>query len=255
MRVEGQLLQQEPSGTIGYSESSVLANQWIAGQFFVTSHTEGATAVGAIDAFARLFERVRLTTTYKFGRLNLADELADRLICEFGATTGVSTVYGSSDFSATTEPSRSVNDEVKTSDQVSEIISWLGLTNDQLSQITGIGRSTLFYWRRSGSAPRATNARNIDRLHSLASLLVKRFGIKGAQSWLHNGPSRPWDYLIEGEIASVEDLARGALFGQNGRNYAVSPTIGADDLPPAAAPGKSSLVRSSRRPKKGRLER
>jgi hypothetical protein len=181
--------------------------------------------------------------------------LADRLTCDFGAITGVSTVYGSSDFSNTTELSGSVNDEVATSDQVNDIISWLGLTNDQLSQITGIGRSTLFYWRHSGSAPRAVNARNIDRLHSLASLLVKRFGIKGAQSWLHNGPSKPWDYLIDGDIASVEDLARTALFSQNGRNYAASPTIGADDLPPAAAPGKTSLVRSSRRPRRGRLER
>jgi hypothetical protein len=255
MQVTGQLLEQAPNNTIGYSEPSISANQWIARQFYAPLHTEGIGVARALDSFACLFDNVRLAPVYKFERLSRADELADLMECGLPTATDASAEYMLHDLALMTALGRSSKSDLGVADQVREIISWLGITHDELSQITGIGRSTLFYWQRNEGAPRAANARNINRLHALASLLVKRFGVKGAQSWIQNGPDRPWDYLIASDIASVEDLVRSTLFDQRGRNYAVRPTIGGEDLPPIAAPSKASLVRSSRRPRRGRLER
>ncbi len=254
MYVRGQLLQQAPSNTVGYSEPSISANRWAVQQFYTPLRTENIGENLISNLLPGLFEAVRPITVYKFEHLSRADELADLLYCGSPIATGAPTTHIPYELSQTPPPIP-IESDIDASGQVREIISWLDITYDELSQITGIGRSTLFHWQHTEGAPRVANARNIARIHALASLLVKRFGVKGAQSWLQSGPDRPWEYLIAGDIASVEDLLRSTLFGQRSRNFAVRPTVGGEDLPPIVPPVKGSLVRSSRRPRRGRLKR
>ncbi len=215
MEIQGQLLQEAPNNTVGYSECSVWADRWVEDQFLVPNITGTQSTTLPHDLFGMLFERVRFAPVYRFKYFNRADELANLI--------------------------------------TSTLTSWLGITYDELAQIVGVGRSTLFHWRRGEGPPRASNTRNISRLHALASLLVKRFGVKGAQSWLQAGPDRAWDYLIAGDIASVEERLRSKFFNQDGRNFAPTPTIGdEDDLPPLVMPQKAQTRRAKRPARRGR---
>ncbi len=220
MEIQGQLLQEAPNNTVGYSECSVWADRWVEDQFLVPNITGTQSTTLPHDLFGMLFERVRFAPVYRFSWL---------------------------------EPSEIALEDLSIDAQLQDTTSWLGITYDELAQIVGVGRSTLFHWRRGEGPPRASNTRNISRLHALASLLVKRFGVKGAQSWLQAGPDRAWDYLIAGDIASVEERLRSKFFNQDGRNFAPTPTIGdEDDLPPLVMPQKAQTRRAKRPARRGR---
>jgi hypothetical protein len=102
--------------------------------------------------------------------------------------------------------------------------------------------------------PRERNARQFLRVHSIASLLVKRFGVDGARKWLYSGVPEPWSLLLAGQIDRVESLARAKLFGQPGAHpSAVQPVMEEIDLPVRSA-DERPLRRASRRPTRGRLD-
>ncbi len=252
MEIQGQLLQEAPNNTVGYSECSVWADRWVEDQFLVPNITGTQSTTLPHDLFGMLFERVRFAPVYRFKYFNRADELANLITSTLPHATGpvAMEVLRRSSW---LEPSEIALEDLSIDAQLQDTTSWLGITYDELAQIVGVGRSTLFHWRRGEGPPRASNTRNISRLHALASLLVKRFGVKGAQSWLQAGPDRAWDYLIAGDIASVEERLRSKFFNQDGRNFAPTPTIGdEDDLPPLVMPQKAQTRRAKRPARRGR---
>jgi hypothetical protein len=136
-----------------------------------------------------------------------------------------------------------------------QLTTWLGITYDQLSDMTGVSRAAFFYWRRPGAAPRAENVRQVERLYALVSLLVKRFGVQGARSWLHSGEHPLWSQLLEGNLEAAERTARSQLFRQ--KSVVSSGELPLDEvyldlpsLPPEQRPGPR---RGRRQPTRGRL--
>lgn len=97
---------------------------------------------------------------------------------------------------------------------IRHLLDWLHITYDELAEMTGVSRSALFYWRKTGVTPRANSVRQVMRLYSLAALLVRRFGKDGARRWLHSDGQNAWKSLKLGEIEQAEDVIRRRLFGQ-----------------------------------------
>jgi hypothetical protein len=133
-----------------------------------------------------------------------------------------------------------------------QLIDWLGITYQQLAGVTGISRSAFFHWRNATVTPRGSKLRPLLRVHSLVSLLVKRFGVDGARRWLHsNGDS--WNRLLDGDIDGVEHDVRLALLGKPDaslrRLRSIVEEVEIDVSGHAARP----LRRSSRSATKGRL--
>jgi hypothetical protein len=261
--VSGQLRQEAANHTLGYSEPSRWADDW-ARQFASRAYASTVPSAGALtctSSSTNIFgnvgvevELVRMLPIFRFEYSSLAEQLAGVLSCLAPDPTGypqIDEVYSPTSFS---EPAG--RQDASADALVRDIIDWLDVTYEELSQISGVGRSTLFHWRNTEGSPRAANNRNIYRVHALASLLVKRFGAAGTQSWLQAGPNRPWDYLIRSDLESVEAMLRSDLFGRRGKNFAARPGIGDEvDLPPLTGPGVPKPLRAKRRPKRGRLGR
>lgn len=134
---------------------------------------------------------------------------------------------------------------------VDEIRNWLNLTYDEISQMSGVSRSSIFNWKDQGRIPRATSVRSIQRLHSIAQLVVLRFGLDGAMRWLHAGNSKPYDRLMAADIDGLEDDLRSSLFRQPDLVPEEMNSIGRPDtieLTGEAKPPK----RSSRTPRRSR---
>jgi hypothetical protein len=252
MLVNGQLLREAANQTLGYSEPSRWADAW-AHQLVVYDLTSSSSPASYLGITDNQVELIRPVPVFRFEYYSLAERLANSWSHNLPAPTGYSEIgelYSPG-------PLGEVAEEDSPADAlVRDVIDWLNITYEELSQITGIGRSTLFYWRKKEGSPRVVNNRNIYRIHALASLLVKRFGVAGAQSWLQTGPDRPWDFLIDGDVESVETLLRSTLFGQRDKNFASRTGIADEiDLPPLAKPRAAAPLRAKRRPRRGRLER
>jgi hypothetical protein len=89
-----------------------------------------------------------------------------------------------------------------------QLREWLGVTFDQLSDMTGIGRSTFHSWRHSEGSPRPSTVRGLWRLFSLSHALQARLGPVVAAGWLRQGTPSPLDLLLDGRLDEVEALAR-----------------------------------------------
>lgn len=136
----------------------------------------------------------------------------------------------------------------------SQVCDWLGITYGQLATITGISRASFFNWREPGFSPRPNNVQRIQRLHATISLLVRRFGVRGARTWLHSGDTPVWDLLMTGDMVAAENEIRSRLFiqpaSQNKDNELplgeVSLDIPAADAKSARAPRRSGRQPSRR---------
>lgn len=137
---------------------------------------------------------------------------------------------------------------------VEELISWLDVTYEQLAHMVGVSRGAFFYWRQSGVNPRPSNSRPILRLHSVISLLVRRFGREGAQAWLHSGPQPVWELLNRGDLDSVERAVRGSIMAQP-EPLTPGPKVqeeGYIDVPSGTSTARAPR-KARRRPTKGRV--
>ncbi|WP_406730400.1 hypothetical protein [Streptomyces sp. NBC_01794] len=137
---------------------------------------------------------------------------------------------------------------------VDDLILWLDITYEQLSQMVGVSRGTFFYWRQSGVNPRPNNSRPILRLHAILSLLIQRFGQDGARAWLHSDAERTWEALSRGDLDSVEMAVRRSIMTQpepltTGRKLELDEQV---DVPSGAVTSKAPR-KASRRPTKGRV--
>jgi transcriptional regulator with XRE-family HTH domain len=130
--------------------------------------------------------------------------------------------------------------------------SELGLTIDEVARATGIGYSTLHYWRRTGAEPRRSTVRNLWRLHSVGSSIVRMLGHDEALGWLQAGAPSPYQCLLAGDIDRVEDLLSRWLFDQPAlrqREPAVSieDELLPDEPPETMPPARLSVRRPARR--------
>ncbi len=73
---------------------------------------------------------------------------------------------------------------------------WLGVGLGEIATSAGIGRGTVYAWRRRGSAPRPGTVRSVMRLHGLVSAAVKAVGIDTARAWFHAGNPSPLAELL-----------------------------------------------------------
>jgi hypothetical protein len=217
-----------------------------------TRPTEFLSATSTVDWLMRAASRFDLTlsrdrNSLMFGYFSQADALTSSLqASEFAFVT----------VTAALRDALGHEDQLGHPDAVAltrQLTTWLGITYDQLSDITGVSRAAFFYWRRPGAAPRAENVRQVERLYAITSLLVKRFGVKGARSWLHSGQHPLWDQLLAGDLTAVESAVRAQLFRQTstrGSNELPLDEVYLDlpSLPQAAEPR-----RARRQPTRGRL--
>jgi hypothetical protein len=138
-----------------------------------------------------------------------------------------------------------------------QLCAWLGVTYEQLADMTGVSRASLFNFRHSGATHRPSSTQPVQRLYALTSLLVRRFGAHGARIWLHAGADPVWNYLIRGDLSGVEDRIRGELFHQQavaGRRNEITFDEEPLALFPAGTGSQRAPRRARRQPTRRRLE-
>jgi hypothetical protein len=142
-------------------------------------------------------------------------------------------------------------------DAAQELRSWLGVTFDDLSAMTGIGESTMHSWRKLPVVPRPSKVAPLWRLFTLARALQARLGPEGATVWLRSGDPSPLRLLVEGRLSLVEEEARESVLRP--APVAENPFMSASmderisAVMPRVSPRPAGSVRSARRPvRKGR---
>jgi hypothetical protein len=216
--------------------------------------TEFLSAVSKVDWLRRASERFELVLSSDrnlsaFVYFSQADALTSPLrLSELAYATVTATVRNAIDHE---EEYAGPNITALTK----QLTTWLGATYDQLADMTGVSRAAFFYWRRPGATPRADNVRQVERLYAVVSLLIKRFGVQGARSWLYSGEPPRWDQLLAGNLTAVEGAARSQLFHQNA--ITSSNELPLDevylDLPSQPHEQRPGLRRAKRKPTRGRL--
>jgi len=155
--------------------------------------------------------------------------------------------------SVVTPQTTRVNDPVAA---VDDLLEWMQITHDELSAMTGIGRTTFFYWKKKGAAPHPKTMRPLWRLHSLGEGVVRALGEGGAARWFNSGSPSPRELLMAGDTDAAENLAHRLLFQQPSFRESRFAALGEEDLqrePSQAQPGTRTVRRASRRPVRRRL--
>lgn len=134
-----------------------------------------------------------------------------------------------------------------------DLASWLGINDEDVAEIIGVGRTTLYSWKR-GVPPRRsrTAIRKLYQFHAIVRSLRDRLGAQQLRAWVNSSSPRPMELLEQGSLDDFERLADRIVFP---RDEMPAQSIGAAEPPPAPvemptaadAPKKrSSRVRSSR---------
>jgi hypothetical protein len=209
----------------------------------------GGLSRDVLERFESAFSGVLCEMVLRLVAAEDADWLSDKVSNSSPPPTGM-WIDGTEPFSPEQEKSHRSPRPRKLID---ELLEWLDVTYDELSIMTGVGRSTLFNWQRGKVEARASSARQLLRVHSLISLLTKRFGVRGAKGFLHSENSKLWEALLRGDIATVEERVHARLFGQPVPPDSDERTIGyeAEVLPPVRR--GTPVRRASRGSTRGRL--
>jgi len=93
-----------------------------------------------------------------------------------------------------------------------QLLDWIGITHAELAEITGIGRTTFFYWRRTGATPQLRTLRPLWRVYSLAQAVQGALGRRGAQRWFNAGAPTPRELLLAGDFDEAELRAHRVVF-------------------------------------------
>jgi len=140
----------------------------------------------------------------------------------------------------------------------SEVAQWLtqtlGITYDQLAQMTGIGRTTFFAWSRRRAQPRASTMDRLLRLHTLVRVVVEKLGPEEAASWFRRGAPSPLSLLLGQKWDGAEEAVASLVF----RDLPFQPEGRAGYRPDERldldiAPSKRPLRRSDRPVRRMRL--
>jgi hypothetical protein len=249
MTSKGQLLQ-EPSS---YTAIESLAPEWIKDWGRPTIHTDIVPTQAVFEYFAevirsfdRSFYRQGPIPILRLAYCSAADELADR-VQPYGAWRS----YTPAEVVDTVDV-KAEEPQAPPSEMVNHLLDWLHVTYDELAEMTGVSRSALFYWRKTGASPRAGNVRQVLRLYSFVSLLVRRFGKEGARRWLHSDGQTAWDSLTRGDVEQAEDIARKQLFGLKSHPSRGSRTLSEEADFSGGIGASAPMKRATRRPKRGR---
>jgi hypothetical protein len=249
MTVKGQL-QHEPSS---YTAIESLAPEWIKHWMGPVNHTDIIPSqpiqtffAEVIRAFERSFNRQQDVEVLRLTYCSAADRLADLDPSQlpFPRQTPIE--------AAERLAPKLEDDALPPSALINHLLEWLRVTYDELAEMTGISRSALFYWRKTGATPRAGNIRQVLRLYSLASVLVRRFGKDGARRWLHSDGQGAWQCLKRGDIDQAEELVRSKLFGQKSHPSRGSRALSEEVDFSSGIGANAPIKRATRRPKRGR---
>lgn len=107
------------------------------------------------------------------------------------------------------------------SEQLERLKSSLGISYEELAQVLGTDRKTVYRWLADETFPQAHNRDRLDALEALVDRLDDSFKTpEGAATWLHSksgyfGGLRPIDALLRGRIdavnAALEALGSGVF--------------------------------------------
>jgi hypothetical protein len=89
-----------------------------------------------------------------------------------------------------------------------------GISYAELSEITGVGRTTLFSWRNENVRPRAATTRLFWRVVALVDALGRQLSNEELRGWLRAGSPSPLDLLSDGRVEKAERLAQ-RIISQN----------------------------------------
>jgi hypothetical protein len=96
----------------------------------------------------------------------------------------------------------------------------LRLTFDEIHEITGIARTTLFYWKGGETVPRPAKLTPLLRLYALARALLGHFREpEEAAAWLRAGNPSPLQLLKRGDFDKVEDAVAALVFAESTVGY------------------------------------
>lgn len=95
------------------------------------------------------------------------------------------------------------------SEQLAHLIASLDITYDELAQVLGTDRKTIYRWLAEESFPQAHNRARLDELEVLVDRLDESFQTRaGSAAWMlarsgYFGDLRPIDALLRGRIDAV----------------------------------------------------
>lgn len=95
------------------------------------------------------------------------------------------------------------------SEELDKLLVLLGISVDQLAEILGAERSTVYAWLSADDFPQPGQERQrLESVFALSTALNEAFEGDGAASWLHSASgyfkgARPLDVLLQGDITSV----------------------------------------------------
>lgn len=88
----------------------------------------------------------------------------------------------------------------------------LPITDDELADIVGVGRTTPYKWMREGTAPKPKTLRHIMRLDAIVRGLRAFYGADQLNEWLVVGVPPPLQMLRNGAIDAFERRSHAAIF-------------------------------------------
>lgn len=236
-----------------YTAIESLTPEWIKHWMGPTIHTDIAPVPAthlffaeAIRSFDRSFNRQQPVPVLRLTYCSTADRIADILPPH-------TLLSDQTPVEVTVRPAPEAEDDpLPPATLINHLLEWLKVTYDELAEMTGVSRSALFYWRKTGATPRAGNVRQVLRLYSLASILVRRFGKEGARRWLHSDGQGAWESLKTGNMEHAEEIVRAKLFGQRLHPSRGSHTLSEEVDFSQGIGANTPIKRATRRPKRGR---
>jgi len=95
-----------------------------------------------------------------------------------------------------------------------DITEWLRASDEEVAEAIGIGRTTVYAWRREGREPRRGTARRLYELHSVLAALQRRMGSERYELWLNQGASSWRQAVLSGDLSVLEPVIESELFDQ-----------------------------------------
>lgn len=95
------------------------------------------------------------------------------------------------------------------SEQLAQLTTSLGISYDELAEVLGTDRKTVYRWLADEAFPQAHNRARLDELETLVERLDESFRTQaGSANWMHArsgyfGDLRPVDALLRGRIDAV----------------------------------------------------